>query len=240
MKKPSLAEPVTELRHIKIIECGEPLVEYLQLCPQLVRTRPYFVYRYETVVRESVARKLCAAAKALPKSYRMGVLEGWRPHHIQRRMYLSTWNRFKKLHPEWSDAQLRRVANRYTAPLNDRVPPPHSTGGAVDLFLLDKDENELDMRAPFEPNDRRAFHTDVDGLTPQALEHRRVFIEALIEGGLTNYPSEYWHWSYGDQGWAYRTGATHAIYGVTEPGGYEPDPDDLTEEPVQLAEERRL
>ena len=38
---------------------------------------------------------------------------------------------------------------------------------------------------------------------------------ALLEGGLTNYPSEYWHWSYGDQGWAYRTGANQALYGVT-------------------------
>lgn len=240
MKKPSIAEPVTELRHVKIVECGEPLVDYLELCPKLVRADRVFDYRYETVVRESVARRLCAAAKALPRSFRLGVLEGWRPHHIQRRMYLRTWNRFKNLHPDWSDAQVRRVANRYTAPMNDRVPPPHSTGGAVDLFLLDKDLNELDMRAPFDHWDRKAFHTYAEGLTAKAVEYRRVFIEALTEGGLTNYPSEYWHWSYGDQGWAYRGHEKNAIYGVTEPPGYKPDPRDVNDDPIELVEARRV
>ncbi|MEX2534034.1 MAG: M15 family metallopeptidase [Trueperaceae bacterium] len=239
MKKVSIAEPVTELRHIPIRECGEPLVDYLELCPKLVRTERFFDYRYETVVRESVARRLCAAAMALPKSYRLGVLEGWRPHHIQKRMYLRTWNRFKKLHPEWSDVQLKRVVNRYTAPMNDRVPPPHSTGGAVDVFLLDKDLVELDMRSPYEFMDRKAFHTEVPGLDPHIQENRRVFIEAMLEGGMTNYPSEYWHWSYGDQGWAYRMGAKHAIYGVTQPPNYSPDPRDVTDAPVQLVESRR-
>ncbi|HXH61676.1 MAG TPA: M15 family metallopeptidase [Fimbriimonadaceae bacterium] len=232
MKKISPAEPVTDLKKVKIVECGEPLVDYLDLCPDLVKASPVFDYHYEHVVRETVAGMLCRAAKALPKGYRLGVLEGWRPHHIQRRMYQRTWNRFKEQHPDWSDIKLRRVANRYTAPLNDRVPPPHSTGGAVDLFLLDDALNELDMRSPFERFDRRAFHTDAKGLSPKAQEHRRIFASALREGGLTNYPSEFWHWSHGDQGWAYRTGADNAIYGVTEPPEYEPDPRDLTDEPV--------
>lgn len=238
MRKVSPAEPVTQLRHVPIQECGEPLVDYLALCPKLVRSKPYFRYRYEHVVRESVARKLCAAAKVLPKKFRLGVLEGWRPHHIQHRMYLRTWNRIKETHPEWSEAQVRRVANRYTAPLNAKVPPPHSTGGAVDLFLLDADLNEVDMRSPYEPYDRRAFHTVATGLSQTALEHRRIFCDALLEGGMTNYPSEYWHWSYGDQGWAYRTGEPFAIYGVTQPDGYEPDPSDILDAPIEYAEGR--
>ncbi len=238
MKKVSIAEPVSELRHVKIIECGEPLVDYLDFCPRLVRTRPVFKYRYETVVRESVAQKLCAAAKALPRKYRLGVLEGWRPHHIQRRMYLRTWNRFKSLHPDWSEVQLKRVVNRYTAPMNDRVPPPHSTGGAVDMFLLDDDNNELDMRSPYENWDRHAFHTVVHDLTKEAQRNRDVFIKALTEGGMTNYPSEFWHWSYGDQGWAYRTGAKHAIYGVVEPPNYRPAKRDLNDDPIELAKGR--
>src|SRR5690349_5262115 len=172
MKKISPAEPVSELRHVKIVECGEPLVDYLQLCPLLVKANPVFKYRYETVVRQSVAERLCAAARALPKGYKLGILEGWRPHHIQRRMYLRTWNRFASLHPDWSEVKLKRVVNRYTAPLHDRVPPPHSTGGAVDLYLLDDDLNELDMRSPFEFMDRRAFHTDTPGLDPIPMKNR--------------------------------------------------------------------
>ncbi|MCH7945760.1 MAG: dipeptidase [Armatimonadetes bacterium] len=231
----SISEPVTELRRVKIVEGGEPLVDYLDLCPTLVKAKPFFHYRYETVVRESVARMLCAASKALANGYRLGVLEGWRPEHIQRRMYLRAWNRFKDRHPDWSDVQLKRVVNRYVAPMNDRVPPPHSTGAAVDLFLLDADTNELDMREPFDVQDPKAFLFHANGLTDRARERRKLFADALLEGGLTNYPSEYWHWSFGDQGWAYRTGAAHAIYGVTEPVAYQPDPDDVTDDPVEFA-----
>ena len=43
--------------------------------------------------------------------------------------------------------------------------------------------------------------------------------------GLTNYPSEYWHWSYGDQGWAYRGGHPAALYGMIEPPGWTTQPD---------------
>ncbi len=232
MRKISIAEPVTELKRIKIIENGEPLVDFLKFCPLLVKADPVFDYRYETVVRESVARKLCAAAKALAKGYRLGVLEGWRPHHVQRRMYLRAWNRFREMHPEWGDAQLRRVVNRYTAPLNTKVPPPHSTGAAVDLFLLDSDLNELDMRAPYPTMDPRSYPLHAKGIAKESVERRRIMSDALLEGGMTNYPSEYWHWTYGDQGWAYRTGSPNAIYGVTEPFGYIPDTRDLTDDPI--------
>lgn len=232
MRKISIAEPVTEVKKVRIVECGEPLVDYLELCPALCKADPVFNYRYETVVRESVARKLCAAAKALHKGYRLGILEGWRPHHIQKRMYLRTWNRFKEMHPNWSDAQLRRVVNRFTAPMNSKVPPPHSTGGAVDIFLLDSDLNELDMRAPYPSMDPHSFPLEARGLDKTSIERRRIMSDALLEGGMTNYPSEYWHWSYGDQGWAYRTHAAHAIYGVIEPDAYQPEPRDVCDDPI--------
>ena len=29
---------------------------------------------------------------------------------------------------------------------------------------------------------------------------------------FANYPTEYWHWSYGDRYWAYHKGEDHAIY----------------------------
>jgi zinc D-Ala-D-Ala dipeptidase len=36
---------------------------------------------------------------------------------------------------------------------------------------------------------------------------------ALRGAGLVNYPTEWWHWSYGDRYWAMMTGATAAVYG---------------------------
>ncbi len=33
--------------------------------------------------------------------------------------------------------------------------------------------------------------------------------------GFVNYPTEWWHWSYGDRYWALLTGSPHAVYGAT-------------------------
>ena len=44
--------------------------------------------------------------------------------------------------------------------------------------------------------------------------HRRILAGALSSAGLTNYAGEWWHWSYGEPGWAVRTGHPLAIYGA--------------------------
>lgn len=220
-KKYSPAEPVTDLKRIKIVDNGEPLVPVLGRHPQLVEAEPRFLYTRVFYLRETVADMLIRAAGELPKGYALALVEGWRPPYIQRRMYLSAWRRWKKRHPDWSDVKLKRVVNRFTAPLHGKVPPPHSTGAALDVMLA-KNGEELVLSEPYEPMDAAAYPLDAPGLTDEAREGRQVLSEALLAGGLTNYASEWWHWSHGDQGWAYRTGAEHALYGPTEPLDWEP------------------
>ena len=41
----------------------------------------------------------------------------------------------------------------------------------------------------------------------------------LAGQGLVNYPTEWWHWSFGDRYWALLTGARHALYGPVVRGG---------------------
>jgi D-alanyl-D-alanine dipeptidase len=35
----------------------------------------------------------------------------------------------------------------------------------------------------------------------------------LTAVGMVNYPTEWWHWSYGDRYWALRTGVPNALHG---------------------------
>jgi hypothetical protein len=51
------------------------------------------------------------------------------------------------------------------------------------------------------------------GIGPDARAHRELLREVLQAEGLVNYPTEWWHWSYGDRYWAWVTGAAHATYG---------------------------
>lgn len=236
-RRVSTHEPVTHLRKIAIAECGEKLVDFLALCPILIFDRPRWNYRREHLLRESVAERLCRAANALPKGYRFAVLEGWRPKHIQRRMYKAAWNLWQERHPDWSEVALKRLVNRFTAPIDEQVPPPHTTGGAVDLFLADENGKLLDLISPYELRDRKAFPFDAKKLSKTAKENREIMRSVLAETGITNYPSEYWHYSYGDQGWAYRGGHPCAIYGPITPEGYSPDPSDDIDEPLTWVDE---
>jgi D-alanyl-D-alanine dipeptidase len=229
MRPPSTAEPITELRRVRIVDCGEPLVDFLQECASLKLDRPRFNYRRETLLRKTVLEKLCSANESLlRKGLHLRVIEGWRPPFIQRRMYRWSWERYRNMHPDWSEVKLKRHVNRFTAPMNDRVPPPHTTGGAMDLALYKADE-ALDMMSPYEQRDYHGFPWAAPLLSDEVRRNRDAMAEALLAVGITNYPSEYWHWSYGDQGWAYRGGHPHAIYGPITPEGWEPGPDDVDE-----------
>ena len=193
------------------------MIDFLSLSPRIFFDKPHFKYRRETVLRRAVAERLAQAADNLPGGYKMAVIEGWRPPHIQRRMYQAIWNRFAKDHPDWSPTRMKRTVNRYSAPMDRRVPPPHTTGGAMDIMLADASGKVFNHSAPFAPFAENTFSFDAQGLSPEARRYRDIMAEVLIPLGVTNYPSEYWHWSYGDQGWAYRGGHPHAIYGSTEP-----------------------
>lgn len=237
LKKPSLAEPVTELRRIPIRENGEPLVDFLELGPELRLDRPRFHYRRETMLRRSAAERLVRAnERLLAQGLRLHVVEGWRAPFIQARMYRATWRRFEEKHPEWSHHRLTRVVNRFTAPMNHRVPPPHTTGGAMDLALYTLDGEALDLNSPYEIFDHHGFPLAAPGVSDEVRRNRDTMAGALAAEGITNYPSEYWHYSYGDQGWAYRDGHEAALYGPIEPLGWEPNPRDVKDEPLELIE----
>ena len=47
----------------------------------------------------------------------------------------------------------------------------------------------------------------------QARHNRNLLARAMGGAGFVNYPTEWWHWSYGDRYWALISKADSAIYG---------------------------
>ncbi|HWA82877.1 MAG TPA: M15 family metallopeptidase [Fimbriimonadaceae bacterium] len=230
-RKLSIEEPVSHLKRIPIVDNEEPLVNWLGH-PRIFQDRPRFNYRRETLARQSVVEFLWRAADALPRGYKLAIVEGWRPPYIQRRMFAASMKRFREKYPDWTETRLKRLASQFTAPMDLHVPPPHTTGGAVDLILANENNEPLDHMSPYGMRDHRAFIFAAKGLSDEARRHRDILAEALATGGLTNYPSEYWHWSYGDQGWAYRGGHEHALYAATEPEDWVPAAEDDVDDPL--------
>jgi D-alanyl-D-alanine dipeptidase len=52
-----------------------------------------------------------------------------------------------------------------------------------------------------------------DGISREARANRDLLATVLCREGLVNYPTEWWHYSYGDRYWALATGAAAALYG---------------------------
>jgi D-alanyl-D-alanine dipeptidase len=225
-RPPSPDEPATELRKIPIRENGEPLVDFVERHPELfwVTRHPVFEYRRFRLARLTVADMLARAAAQLPAGLRLAIVEGWRPPAIQRAMHEATRRRLREANPDWSAQRLGRTANRFSAPPSRAAPPPHLTGGAVDVSIVRPDGTHVDFISPYDILDPRGAPAAAKGLTEEANANRELLRRAMRAAGFTNYPAEWWHWSYGDQGWAYRGGHPEALYGlVIPPGGDEPD-----------------
>ena len=211
----SFGEPLTKLRAVPIQDNGEPLVD-----PRALSSRIHFAAKHPKFegmsrtpqVRRRVAEMLAQAAEALPAGIDLQIIEGFRPLAQQCFMYEQIQTDYARRHPEWSRATLHRMTNILSAPPDDPCPPPHTTGGAVDLCLIRPPSDEpLDMTSPF-AWDETSAPTRLPGLTPEAQANRDLLIRMLEKTGLTNYAGEWWHWSYGDSGWALRVGADYAVY----------------------------
>lgn len=207
-------ESQEELDRVPIRDNGEPLVDFLAVCPQLrfAPQHPVFEFPRVHLVRQRVAEMLCQAAHALPNGLHLRIVEGYRPLAVQRAMYRHALAQARQQHPDWSELQIEIEAGRYSAPPDAITPPPHITGGAVDLEIADENDQLLDFFSPYELTDWRQAAPNAPGLTPTAQANRQLLRSVLEPTGLTNYVDEWWHWSYGDNGWALRVGADHAIY----------------------------
>jgi D-alanyl-D-alanine dipeptidase len=207
-------EPVEELVKIPIHDNGEPLVDVFKVCPDLVWAgeSPRFNFPRSGLGRESLAHMLAKAQSLLPSGMNLIIIGVFRPFEIQRKMYEQARAELAIKHPDWDDELLTEYINVFSAPPIRDTPPPHTTGGAVDLSILDANGERLDMVSPFEMGWDSA-PADVPGLSETARNNRKLLQSVLLETGLTNFPGEWWHWSYGEPGWALRGGHPHALYG---------------------------
>ncbi|MFG3214344.1 M15 family metallopeptidase [Streptomyces tendae] len=204
---------------VPVQECGEPLVDVLRDSPLLVDRRKWqdsagaFAH-----LREGVLARLLEAQAQLPPGLRLLFVEGYRPPALQRHYFDKYATRLRAENPEWPPDRIRSAASRYVSPPEIA---PHSAGAAVDLTLADLDGRELDLgtRMNATPEESAgACYTHADNISDEARSHRSVLGTALAAAGLVNYPTEWWHWSYGDRYWALETGAGAACYGPAELG----------------------
>ncbi len=177
-----------------------------------------------TKMRKTVYEKLKQAQNLLPKGYHFCLYEAYRSLSTQKLIFETFFEKVKHANPNWSHEKIFTEATRLVSPVmnldGSKNIPPHSTGGAIDVYLVNDAGQVVDMG--IHPKD---WMQDLDGslslplsnkISTAARKNRKIMYDALAAVGFINYQNEYWHWSYGDRYWAYHTKHAHAIYDTVQ------------------------
>jgi zinc D-Ala-D-Ala dipeptidase len=199
---------------IPVEECREPLIDMRSIDSLLLDLRLADADGYYARLRPGVVDRLISAQALLPSGVRFLIVEGYRPLSLQTQYFDAHRERLRRRLPDRDEDWIYRQASKYISPPQLA---PHVAGAAVDLTLCDLAGVELWMGTEMNDTDTDACHTGHQQIDSDARRNRDVLRCALEEAGLVNYPTEWWHWSYGDRYWAHATGASAARYGAVDP-----------------------
>ena len=179
-------------------------------------------------LREEVVNRLVKVNDYLisKNSFSLLIYDSWRPLEVQEFLFkrafllecekldidssLENMNSFPSI--------LKKVEKFWAYPSFDAsCPPPHSTGGALDVCLSDENGNIVDMGSKVDQMDETSnpdFYENI--INEEAIiwnSRRNLLREIMNKFGFAQHPNEWWHFSYGDQLWAWKNNKSNALYG---------------------------
>ncbi|HWC57907.1 MAG TPA: M15 family metallopeptidase [Candidatus Paceibacterota bacterium] len=201
--------PLEAIKKVIIEENNEPLVQI----PEGEKIKLMHEHKYlSPLLRKSAYDLLVKAADKLPEGYKLLIVTAYRPVSMQRELWKNRLWQMAKSYPFqmiFRYKKWRKTASQYTAPPGGSS---HQCGAAVDLTILDKDDNRLDMGTSFTDFGKKV-HTNSNLVSDEQKKNRRMLLDLMAEVGFVNYPLEWWHYSYGDQMWAAYSGKGKCFYG---------------------------
>lgn len=225
--KPYLQTPIQD--------CGEPLIPIPSDQVALIQPHPYVALgapygnKSPYFLRSGVVERLLQAQNLLQQQqpgWHIQVFDAYRPIAVQHFMVAHAYGELlqqKGLDDETlTDTErqsfLDEVYQFWAMPSTDpATPPPHSTGAALDVTLVDAEGHPMAMGSPIDELSPRSYpnyfapgssHRPVSDLTPpeecDRFHHNRQCLYAVMhQVGFQRHPNEWWHFSFGDQMWAW-------------------------------------
>lgn len=135
---------------IPIVENHEPLVDLKNQTviaygpsPEVPNNTDY------TNMRQTVYEKLIKAQSALPEGLKFCLYEGYRSLSLQDKLFKARYLKVQNLQPEWSHNQIFEETTKLVSPVinmdgSENI-PPHATGSAIDVYLIDETGKLVDM-----------------------------------------------------------------------------------------------
>ena len=220
---------------IPIIDNNEKLIsipsniDLITPHPYLSLGAPYTNKSKLWSLREGAVLRLISANNylhSINNDYGLILYDSWRPIEVQAYMfYFSFKEECKKRGLNVSSNEMisypdiiNEVEKFWAYPSFDKnCPPPHSTGGAIDIAIVDKNGNLIDMGCEIDNMHESAspeFYKNVNSEEAKVWNERRSILnEVMLRFGFVQHPNEWWHFSYGDQLWAWKKKNQNAIYG---------------------------
>ena len=231
-------------KEIELIENNEPLVDTrssniatFEPHPHITTGAPYAQYS-PMCVRSGVLARLQKAQSLLAlvnPEYRLKIYDAYRPLSVQAFMIEHELNKLiedrgidsASLDKSLQNSLMAEVLMVWAKPdENVSCPPPHSTGGAVDLTIVDRLGNQLNMGSDIDaigPISLPNYFKETENPNEQEYHrNRELLCDVMTQSGFRRLPHEWWHFSYGDQMWAmleylnFPNSNVTAIYGRKE------------------------
>ncbi len=223
--------PSKPYSQIPIQDCDEPLVAISLEKFAVLQPHPYeklganYDGKSPYCLRQGVLNALLEAQNYLQQTqprWKMQIFDAYRPIAVQQFMVDYTFASLlaeqslsrEALSIEQSEAIYQKVYHIWAIPSRDRAtPPPHSTGAAVDLTLVDETGNPLDMGGEIDELSARShpdYYADRSDSQSQQYHARRQLLDEMMQkAGFYRHPGEWWHFSWGDQMWAWQYNLDH-------------------------------
>jgi zinc D-Ala-D-Ala dipeptidase len=212
-------------RQVPIQECGEPLVAIPLELFAIETPHPYikcgadYDGKSPYYLRQGVLDRVVRAQENLQQihpGWRIQIFDAYRPVEVQQYMVDYTFHqtiRDRQLDlANLSEAQQQLIWDDvyqiWAIPSFDlATPPPHSTGAAIDITLVDEAGRLVDMGSSIDEMSDRSlpayFANSLDPIEIQYHQNRQLLDRIMTANGTIRHPSEWWHFSYGDQLWAW-------------------------------------
>jgi len=225
-------------QQMPIVECGEPLVTIPLTQFAVESPHPYqligapYQERSPYHLRQGVLDRLLQAQIYLQQTHpqwRIKIFDAYRPIAVQQFMVNYAFSQVlqaegltvEQLSPDRQQALWQQVYQIWAIPSTDpKTPPPHSTGAAVDITLVDATGMTVSMGSPIDELSARS-HPDyfANSTAPREQQYhnrRQLLRDVMLKAEFTRHPGEWWHFSFGDQMWAWLSDRPVAQYGGVE------------------------
>ncbi len=172
-------------------------------------------YRY--LVRKEIYEKIGRISKLLDnQGKKLIIRSAWRSFEHQQKLWDQKASFMKKKYPNKTAEEINEIVSMFIAPKRQST---HATGGAVDALIYD-----LRKKCVLDFGTNEGLHIDLNkkcypkhpDISEEAKKNRKLLMKLFEDEDFVCDHKEYWHFDYGNIGWAVEKNEEYANYGILE------------------------